>query len=78
MKRSLKSLINSNMGKKVISLILGLGLATIFRKSCKGNCIIYKGGNELKNKKIFKYNNKCYNYKPTSTKCYNDKKIVNL
>ena len=40
----LKDLLNSPLGIKLISIILGLGLASLFRNICKdGKCIIYKG-----------------------------------
>ena len=41
---NLKRLLYSSLGKIIISVILGLGLATIFRKVCKDkNCITFKG-----------------------------------
>ena len=39
-----KRLINTSLGKIIISIMLGLGLATLFRKVCKDkNCITFKG-----------------------------------
>ena len=37
-------LFNTELGQTIVSIILGLGLAGIFRKSCKNNnCYIIKG-----------------------------------
>ena len=38
----LRRLIYGDVGKIVISIILGLGLSTLFRKVCKNrNCIVF-------------------------------------
>ena len=37
-------LLNSKMGKVALSIILGFGLATLFRKVCTDkNCIVFNG-----------------------------------
>lgn len=69
--------LKTKTGKIIISLILGLGLSTLFRKSChvEGSIdcveIQYTGTDPNKiQKKTFKYsNNKCYKYKPFLAKC---------
>ena len=39
---NLKRLIYSDVGRIVISIILGLGLATLFRRVCKErNCLVF-------------------------------------
>ena len=39
----IKQLINSKEGKYIISVVLGLGLATLFREVCKDKtCIVFK------------------------------------
>lgn len=64
-------ILNTKEGSIIISVILGLGLASLFKKACKdNNCVIIKS--PPKNKiigKIFKEDNKCYKYNPVSTKC---------
>ena len=75
-----KQIINSNEGKYIISIILGLGLATMFREVCKDKtCIQFRaiGENEIKDK-IYKHDNKCYKYKTESDKCDSTKKIVDV
>jgi hypothetical protein len=69
---------HSETGKHMLSIILGLGLASLFRKVCKEkNCLIFKAPplEEIKDK-IYKYNDKCYKYNPISSKCDAKKKIV--
>ena len=63
--------LKSYIGRIIISIIWGFGLATLFRKICKGkNCIILKAPEpkEIK-KKIYKFDNKCYKFKPINIKC---------
>ena len=67
----LKNIINSERGKIVFSIILGLGLASLFRQSCKSNnCLIFKVPKLDKIKdKVFGYNKKCYNFSSSSINC---------
>ena len=52
----LKKIMNSSQGKIIISIILGLGLATMFKRVCKGRkCIVFeKASDEEIDNKIFK------------------------
>ena len=73
---NLRRLIYSDIGKYIISIHLGLGLATLFRKVCKDrNCIVFKAPNikKIKNQ-IFKFENKCYKFIESIEKCDNQKK----
>ena len=70
-------ILEHQVGRIVISIILGLGLASLFRRVCLGaNCIIIKGP-PLKdvNGKIFSFNDKCYQYKSKITGCSNKNKM---
>lgn len=59
----------SPTGKIIISIVLALGLASLFRRVCKGrNCIIYRVPSNFKNK-IFKFDNNCYKYKTEAVSC---------
>jgi len=63
---------NTTQGRIIISIIWGLGLATLFRKACKGrNCIVIKAPDpdNIKNK-IYAFQNKCYKFYPEITSCY--------
>jgi hypothetical protein len=75
-----KRLLNTQIGVIFISILLGLGLATIFRKACEGkNCINFNGPliSEI-NGKTYKYGEYCYKYKLTAAKCDPVKKTVDL
>ena len=38
----IRKFITSDVGRKLFSILLGLGLSSIFRMSCKGkNCVIH-------------------------------------
>ena len=71
-------LLNSKEGKYIISMILGFGLATVFRKVCKErNCLMFKAAplEEIKNK-VYQYGDDCYRYEEQATTCDANKKIV--
>lgn len=59
----------------IISIIWGLGLASMLRSTCHNKqckMVLYKGEDpNILEKKIFNYGtNKCYSYTPIITKCY--------
>lgn len=56
---------------KMISIILGFGLASLFRQVCTSNkCKIIKGPNLTEiQKHTYKIDDTCYKYKPVSTLC---------
>tara|TARA_B100000963_G_scaffold159000_1_gene138392 strand:- start:5051 stop:5290 length:240 start_codon:yes stop_codon:yes gene_type:complete len=77
---NLKRLIYSDVGRIVISIILGLGLATLFRKVCKErDCLVFHAPklDKIKNQ-IFKFKDKCYKFEEEIEKCDENKKIVNF
>jgi hypothetical protein len=77
LKNILKAM-HTEKGRYAISIILGLGIASLFRKVCSGrNCIILKAPDmEEVQKTIYAYNNKCYKFKEQSSKCGMAKKQV--
>jgi len=76
----LAKFLHTESGKIIMSMIIGFGLATIFRYSCKGrNCIILKAPSfDEINDKVYKYNGKCYKYDHYSTQCEKDMEIVEM
>ena len=71
--KNFADILNSRSGQIMISIIWGLGLASLFRKACVGrNCIVIKGPNpnQVKNQ-IFKYDGKCFKFTPYASKCEN-------
>jgi hypothetical protein len=75
---NIKKWLHSDTSKYIISIILGLGLSTLFRKECQGeDCIIFTSPpiNELE-KETYLYGDKCFTYKNKSEVCDSQKKIV--
>lgn len=74
-------LLNSPMGKIFISILLGLGLATMFRTVCEEKkCIRFVGPviSEVDGK-IFKHGEKCYKYVAESSgKCDETKRVLDI
>ena len=70
--------IHTRTGKIILSILLGLGVASLFRSMCKGkNCIVFNAAPiEEINNKVHKYDNKCYQYVSNVTKCDKSKKII--
>jgi len=74
----IRRLLYSDFGKIMISILLGLGLASLFRKVCNDrNCLVFKGPkmSEISGK-IFQYGDKCYTYTEKPQTCDEGKKIV--
>lgn len=75
---NLKNLLYSPIGKNVLTMILALGLATMFYKACKDDeCINFSGPviNEIDGK-TYKFGEYCYTYKMKQTKCDPEKKRI--
>lgn len=74
----LKRLLHSQVGMYFISVILGLGLASLFRKSCNTKeCYKFTGPKFSDvEKKIFKFNDSCYSFEPSAKSCSSNKKVV--
>ena len=77
---NLKRLLNTPIGVFLISVILGLGLATFFYKACDGKkCINFNGPliDEVDGK-TYKFGEECYKYTFQSAPCDATKKIIEL
>lgn len=75
-----KRLLYTDLGRIVLSIILGLGLATLFRKICTDkSCLRFNGPiiSDLEGK-IYKHGDKCYKYSANTDKCDTTKKQVDL
>jgi len=75
-----KRLLYTDLGRIFIAIILGLGLATLFRKVCTDkSCIIFNGPiiSDLEGK-IYKHGEKCYKYSTRTDKCDTTKKQIDL
>jgi hypothetical protein len=71
----LKKMMENEAMAIIVSIILGLGFASLFRQVCKGDsCIIVKGPNVKEiSKKVYKIDEKCYKYMPNATTCSSQK-----
>ena len=75
---NLTKFVNTETGKHIMSILLGFGLASLFRTVCKGKrCVIYHAPplEEIKDH-TFKYGDKCYKFEMNNTKCDTKKQIV--
>jgi len=72
--------VHTETGKYIMSILLGLGLASLFRTVCKDkDCLIFKAPPLDKFKdKIYKNGEKCYKYNPVATKCSLNAKTINF
>ena len=70
--------VHTENGKIIMSIILGFGLASLFRTVCKDkNCLIFHAPPLDKFKdKIYQNVDKCFKYTPVATKCSMNAKTV--
>ena len=75
---NMQRLLNSKSGQIAISIILGFGLATLFRQVCKDkNCITFHGP-VISEEDVYKHDEKCQTYSLASAKCDSTKKIIDI
>ncbi len=64
-----EKLFNTHQGRVIISIILGVGLASLFRKVCH-QCIEIKGPSlEEMEQYMYKMDGECYKYTPYVVDC---------
>jgi len=71
--------VHTQTGKIIMSILLGFGLASLFRRVCKNkDCIIFHAPplEEFKDKVYKNGNGKCVKYNYVATKCNPNAKIV--
>jgi hypothetical protein len=66
-----KKLLNDNMGSIIVSIILGMGLAAMFRRACKGDgCIVVKAPSAKDLQRYhYKIDADCFKYTPEVVPC---------
>jgi hypothetical protein len=72
--------LHTQTGKIVMSILLGFGLASLFRTVCKNNnCLTFHAPplDQFKDK-IYKSNGKCVKYNPVATKCSTNVKTLDF
>ena len=70
----LEKILDDPVASVLVSALLGLGLAALFRRACDGRggrqCVIVKGPKiEDVNKYYYKVDGQCYKYTPYVTSC---------
>lgn len=67
----LTDMFKTESGIIILSVLLGFGLATAFKKVCTGNnCVVIKGPSIKEVRDTFyKIDDDCYKYTPYITKC---------
>ena len=74
----LKRFLSSRTGVILMSIILGLGLSTLFRMSCNSrSCMVYTSP-DFSKKKLIQYNKKCYEPTEKMVTCDPKKKTVDV
>jgi len=77
---NLKRLLHTKMGVTMISILLGFGLATLFRKVCTDkSCIKFNGpiiGDVVG--KVYKHGEKCYKYDIAPIPCDRTKQSIDI
>lgn len=70
--------VHTETGRIIMSILLGFGLASLFRTVCKNkDCLIFHAPPlEQINEKIYKSGDKCVTYKPVATKCSINSKTI--
>jgi hypothetical protein len=77
---NLGKFVHTETGKIMMSILLGFGLASLFRVVCKDkNCLIFHAPplDQIKDK-IYKSNGKCVKYNAIATKCNPNAKTVSF
>ena len=71
----IEKLFSSSGGMKLFSIMLGLGVAGLFKMSCDSrSCLVFKGPIfDDEDKKKVKYNEKCYQVREKMIPCENKK-----
>lgn len=72
--------VHTHTGKIIMSILLGLGLASLFRTACKGNNChkFYAPPLDKLKDKIYKSEGKCVKFSPVATKCSLNSKIISF
>tara|TARA_B100000424_G_scaffold234467_1_gene198313 strand:- start:44 stop:283 length:240 start_codon:yes stop_codon:yes gene_type:complete len=65
----------SKEGIKIFSVLLGLGVAGLFKMSCDSrSCLVFKGPEFNDDNKTIRYNGKCYNVQEKMMDCKDNTK----
>lgn len=74
----LENFVRSQTGRWIMSILLGLGVATLFQRVCKGrHCFVERAPpfSDLDDQ-VYKFNGKCYEMKRNAVSCSAEKKTL--
>ena len=76
----IKRLLYNSYSKLVISIILGFGLATLFRRACNSkSCYDFVAPHAYNvEKNVYEYDDKYYKFIKKNVKCDTNKKIISF
>lgn len=76
----LDKFVHTQTGKIIMSVLLGIGLATFFRTVCKGKkCNIIESPPMADlDGQTYKFDDKCYKMEKNAIKCDNNKRTVKI
>ena len=80
MQLNLGKFVHTERGKIIMSILLGFGLASLFRNVCKNkDCLLfYAPPLEQIKDKIYKNDGTCVKYSAVATKCSANAKIIDF
>ena len=71
MKSKLSQMLNTHYGRTIISILLGLGLASLFKKTCTSkSCFKFVAPHvsDITNS-VYSHGDHCYTFKPVTVQC---------
>jgi hypothetical protein len=69
--------LRSESGKNVVSVVLGLGLASLFYKVCNDKqCVTFISPTKKDMENTYRYNDKCYKFDMKGETCSSHKRTV--
>lgn len=76
----LDKFVHSKTGKVLMSVLLGIGLATLFRVACKGKrCRLVRSPPiEEIEEQTYSFDDKCYKFEKNAINCDKNKKTVKI
>ena len=76
----LSKFLHTENGRIIMSILLGFGLASLFRSVCKGDgCVkFYAAPLDKIKDKIYKNGDKCVTFSPMYSKCSIDAKVLSF
>ena len=75
---NIERILHGKIGKIFMSVLLGLGLATLFRKVCNDrSCLVFHAPHIDKIRgQVFDFDGKCYTFEEKAERCNQNKKIL--